>query len=799
MDRLVQDFRIAVRSLLRHRTFGLVAIVTLALGVGATTAMFSVVYGVLLAPLPYQDAHQLVTLGQTSKSDPTEPVDGSSSHVNFLDWQPQSRTIPLMAMYSNGNAVVSHEGEAEVVPIGTVTPGFFAVFRAVPIAGREFVAEENRPTGPRAVVISYGYWQERYGGRGDVLSQSVDIGGVPWPIVGVAPRGFDFPNRARLWMPVRNNDQQCGRGCVYLNAIGRLAGGVTVEAAQQEMTAIAAALEREYPEANTDTTVVVQTLHERTVGNVRLALLVLLGAVVMVLLIACANVGNLVLVRGAARQGEIAVRTALGAGRRGVLSFLLTENTVLALAGGVLGLGLARWGIDALKIAAPDNLPRLDNVTLDLASLGFALFVVALTVIAFGVGPAVQLSRVPPAQALGQRGSIGSGRGRRMRSLLVVAEVALSLVLLLGAGLLLRSLSALQRTDVGFDPEGLTVFMLSLPQARYPAAQVIQTHEQLDQELRALPGVTAVARVSGLPLGVSENVLSFTRPDLPPPPPGQSPVALYRVVDAEYFATVQTPVLAGRAFEPTDRQDSPRVVVISKRMADTFWPGENPVGRPIQIGGQPQATVVGVVGNVRSQSLARPADPEMYVPHAQTSVRSVMYVVRSSLPAPQVLNAAREVVRRLDRRLPLMFPGSMRELVDEQLARPRFYLVLMGLFAVLAGVLAAVGLYGVVGYVVAQRTREIGVRVALGATRQQVVALVVWQGVRPAVVGIVLGLAATVALGRVVRGLLHEVQPHDPATLAAVSVLLLVIVLAACAIPARRASTLAPVDALRTE
>jgi predicted permease len=797
MDRLLQDFKIAARTLARQRTFSLVAILTLGLGVGATTAVFSVVYGILLKPLPYARSDRIVALGQTAKSVPAEPVSGSSSPVNFLDWKRQSKTIPLMALYSAGRTVISSQGDADVVRIGTVTPDFFAVFNAAPVRGRDFTAAENLPVGPRAIVVSHGFWQERLGGRDDVLSQSVEVNGVPWPIVGVAPRGFDFPAGARLWFPVRNDDQRCGRGCVYLNGIGRLADGISADAAQQEMTAIAAALERDYPDANFDTTVMVQTLHDRTVGNVRLALVVLLGAVAMVLLIACANVANLVLVRGASRQSEMAVRTALGAGRRGIVSYLLTENLVLAFAGGALGLVFAAWGIEILRTVAPANLPRLDEVRFDAPAFGFALAVVFATTVLFGLGPSVQLSRLPLAQVLGQRGAAGTGRSRRARSALLVAEVGLSVVLLLGAGLLLRSLAALQDTDIGFDPEGLTIFTVSLPAARYPDAQAAATHERLDEQFRALPGVAEVARISGLPLGPSEIMHSFTREDRPPPPPGQSPGAIYRVVDPEYFDTMKIPLLAGRAFQPSDREGAQRVVIVSRRMADVYWPGEDPVGRPVRVTSFGPAIVVGVAANVRSQTLATQAEPEMYVPHAQTAARTVTYVIKSPLDSASVLPAARDVVRRFDSRLPLMSPGAMNHLVDEQFSRPRFYVVLLGLFAVLAVVLAAIGIYGVVAYVVGQRTREIGVRMALGASQLDVVGLMLWQGLKPAIVGIAVGLGVASAGGRLIQGMLYQVKSYDPITFAAVSAGLLAVVVIACAIPARRASSVPPADVLR--
>ena len=793
-----QHLKVAARSLARQRAFSLVAVFTLALGVGATTAIFSVVYGVLLRPLPYNDAERLVAFGQTAKSDPQVPVDGSSSHVNFLDWQRESKTIGPMALDPDGRAVISDQGEADVVPIGAVTPDFFAVFRAAPIMGRAFTADEDRAGGPRAIVVSYGFWQERLGGRADVLSQSVEISGVPWPIVGVAPRGFDFPSGARLWTPVRNDDQQCGRGCVFLNGIGRLTGGATADQAQQEMRAVAAVLERDFPADNFDTTVMVQTLHDHTVGNVRLALLVLLGAVAMVLLIACANVANLALVRGAERQTEMAVRSALGAGRRNLMAYLLTEVLLLGAIGGALGLVVAWWGVDLLRVLAPANL-RASTMC---ASMGRRS---CLRSPSCWPRPCcsgwVPRGTVACASGAGhgpawrdRAGRCGCGRARRW-----VAEVALSLVLLLGAGLLLRTLTALQHTNLGFSSEGLTVFTLSLPPARYPQAQVVPTFDRLDEQLGAVPGVTRVARISGLPMGPSENVQSFTRPDQPPPAPGQLPGALFRVVDVDYFSTLQIPILAGRDFLPSDREGTPTAVVISKRLADVFWPGENPVGRPIQLSRLPAGLVVGVVANVRSQVVASDAQPEMYVPHAQSGNRTVTYAIASALGSAQIIPAARRVVNQLDSRLPLISPGSMAELVDAQLARPRFYLVLIGLFAVLALVLAAVGVYGVVAHVVSQRTREIGVRMALGARRGEVVRLMLWQGLRPATAGVAIGLAVALGAGRVMEGLLYEVRPHDPITLVGVTGVLLAIVVLACAIPAGRASRVPPAEALRGE
>ncbi|MGE0862723.1 MAG: ABC transporter permease [Vicinamibacterales bacterium] len=814
MDQLLQNLKVATRSLLRHRAFSLAAVLTLALGIGAATAIFSVVYGVLLRPLPYPEADRLVTLGQTAKDDPAEPVGGSVSPVNFLDWQREAKTIDEMALVTGGRFVVTNLGDADVVDGGVVSPGFFGVMKSPPMMGRDFTNEENLPVGPRAIIVSHSFWQDRMGGRADVLQQSIEVSGIPRQIVGVAPPGFDYPNQARLWGPVRNDDTQCGRSCVFLDVIGRLADGATPQAAQQEMTGIAAALEQAFPNDNTNVTVMVQTLQDRTVGSVQLALMVLLGAVVLVLLIACANVANLVMVRGAARQSEMAVRMALGAGYRGVLSYLLAENVLLGLAGGVGGLLLAAWGIDALKLVAPANLPRLDEVRFDLPAFAFALAMVMLTTVLFGFGPSLTMARTPLAGALGSRGIVGGSvrRGQtprnhplgvRPRSLLLAGEVALSLVLLLGAGLLLRSLAAQQDTELGFEADGRIVFALSLPPANYPADRVVLAMDQLRDNFAALPGVERVARVSALPLGSAENVFNFMRPDQPPASPGLTPVARHQSADANYFSAMGIPVLAGRSFTAADRAGAPPVAIISKGMAEKFWPEVDPIGRLIRIGGE-DSTIVGVVGDVRSLEVTQAPQPEMYQPLAQTGARSARFVLQGSGIAEQGSEAAllagvRQVVREFDSRLPVIQPGTMAAIVDEHLARPRFYVLLLGLFSALAVVLAAVGIYGVVAYVVSQRTREIGVRMALGARQQEVVRLMLLQGLRPAAAGIVLGIIVSLALGRVASGLLYTVRPTDPITFIGVTMVLMAVVVVASYIPALRASSVPPSQALRGE
>ncbi|MGE3273992.1 MAG: ABC transporter permease [Vicinamibacterales bacterium] len=791
------SLRIAIRTLLRQPLFSAVVVGTLAVGIGATTAIFSVVYGVLLKPLPYHDSDRIVTFGQTSRANPTDPVDGSMSHLNFVDYQRSSRTLGASALYATTRAVISGADGADVVRAGIVTPGFFDVFAAAPVLGRSFTDEEDAPSGPDAIVISHAFWQERFGGRPDVLGQTVEVSGRPRPIVGVAPEGFDFPMHARVWLPVRNDDEQCGRDCVYTNGLARLAPGATLEQARAELASIAASLEQAYPGTNTDVTVRVSTLRERTVGNVRVALVILLAAVALVLLIACANVANLVLVRGKARQGEIAVRTALGAERGQVVAFLLAENLLLSLAGATLGLLVAAWGVAALGALAPAALPRLDEVGFEAPVFLFALVMGLLTTALFGLGPSFRLSRAPLGQLMGQRGAVGAGSGRS-RALLLVAEVALSIVLLLGAGLLLRSLTALQDIDPGFRVDGLSTFLVSLPPSRYDDERVVTAYRDLDDRLRQVPGVTAVARIAGMPLGPSENVLNFTRPDRPPVAPGQAPLALYRVVAPGYFSVMGIPLVAGRDFTDDDRAGSAPAVIISERLAQEYWPGEDPVGRPIRVDQQqPAGLVVGVAADVRSSSLAGPPQPELYVPHAQTLARTMSYVLRSSSPPASVLAGARGTVQDFDRRLPLISPAAVSDLVDEALARPRFYLLLLGLFAAVAVGLAAVGVYGVVSYAVTERTREIGLRMALGADRGEVVRLMIWQGLGPALGGVALGLVLALAATRAMRGLLYGVGPGDPLTMTGVTLTLLAITLAACAIPAARASAVPPATALR--
>jgi putative ABC transport system permease protein len=797
MSTLLHDVRIAVRGLLARRGFTAVAVLTLALGLGATTALFSVVHAVLLRPLPYPEPGRLVALWQTARDNPGVSEGGTSSYANYADWKARARSFESMAMYAPTNFNVTGLGEADLVPGGIVTPDFFRTFASSPILGREFTPAEDRRGGPDVIVISYGFWRERLGGREDVLGSRLEISGRDWQIVGVAPPGFDYPNEARIWQPVRNDDENCGRGCVYLDAIARLAPGVSFEAARDEIDAIGRALEAEYPDSNTNVAVGAMRLGDLIVGDVRPALLMLLAAVGIVLLIACANVANLLLVRGAARQDEIAVRAALGAGRGRLIRMLLTESAVLATAGAVCGLFAGWWAMDALKRLAPGDIPRLDEAGFDTTTFLFAFALALGTALIFGLGPAAQVIRRPIALLLGSRGEAGSRRTRWSRSTLLAAEIALSVMLLAGAGLMLRSMARLHAIEPGWNSEGITIFTTSVPASRYPGpGEVLRTYDEIAERLRAIPGVEAVGRNSGLPLGPSEIVLSFSRPDRPDPPPGQVPTALFRLVDAEYLKIARIPLLSGRHFGPDDREKGMATAIISREMAEQYWPGEDPLGRQLRVGDDLR-TIVGIVEGVRSTGLTRPAEPEIYVPDVQARSRSTTFVIKSSLPAGDIIRASRETVRGFDRLLAFYRAQPWSALEDGQLARPRFYLALLAVLAALAVTLAAVGVYGVVAYAVSQRTREIGLRMALGARGAEVVRLVVWQGLRPVTLGTTAGIAGALVMGRWMAELLYEIPPRDPFTMLVVVAVLLTIAIAACIVPAWAATRIAPATALR--
>jgi putative ABC transport system permease protein len=807
MDALLQDIRFGWRSLRWHRGFSVVAITTLALGIGATTALFSVVHGVLLRPLPYPDSDRIVTVWETARGQAARVGGGLLSHPNFLDVQRLGHSFESVAQVNGVSLTVVEEGGAELVRGARVTPEFFHVFRVSLESGRTFTSDEDRLGGPKVAVVSSGYWHEQLGGRANVLGSSIQINGASHQIVGVAASGFDFPSAARIWLPAQNNDVGCGRGCFYQRAVARLVAGASVESARTELTKLGARLESVYPATNTGTTFAAASLRDVTVGDVRPALLLLLGAVLVVALIACANVANLLVVRGHARAAEIAVRSTLGASRPRLFSQLLTESLLLAWIGGVLGVILAQWGVDAVQALAPTGaIPRLGDVRVDATTLLFAVGLSSVTSILFGLAPAIQLTRAPLADWIrrGGRSDVSRGRTAAGRSLVVAGEVALSVVLVLGAGLLVRSLERLNGVNPGFDSRDIALFRLSLPDARYgDPGDVVRFMERLQERLAAVPGMQEVAVMVAPPLGNSYFLGEFTRTDRPAPPPGRSLEIDYRVWDAKALAMLHIPVLRGRGFLPTDRHGGQSVAVINQSAAQRYFQGEDPIGKAINVtistGFEETTprTIVGIVGDVRSRDIRAEPPPALYLPFAQVGASTPHVLMRATGDVSQVMAIARQQVAAMDSGLPLIEPGTLAGFVDRQLAQTRFNLVLLSLFSFLALLLATVGLYGVIAYTVSQRQREIGLRLALGSQVRQVMQLVLWQGFRPAAAGITLGLVSAWLSGRLMRGLVYGVQPHDLLTFVLVPTLFIIVALLACGVPALRASHISPATALR--
>ncbi len=807
MSRMLHDVRFALRTLARRPAFAASAIVTLALGVGATTAIFSVLNGVVLRPLPFPQADRVVALARTDRSQPGADEESSVSPMDLGDWDAPSSSLGAMALYRPRRLTLTATSPAELIPGANITPALFRVFEAPLVLGRTFTPEEMAPNGPNVAIVGYGFWKERLGGRPDAIGGSLDLFGERYRVVGVAAAGFDFPEHARVWLPEQNDPAHCGRGCVYMSAVARLAPGATLEQAKAEMTAVAAHVEEAYPGSNRNVGVHVARLQDALVGSAKEALRLLFAAVSLVLLIACANVANLLLARGATRREEVAVRTALGAGRRRIISQLLTESALIALLGGVLGVVLAWLGVNALHAFSPGDIPRLEEVRVSGATLVFALGLVGATTLLFGVVPALQLSGASPAHALreGGRGGAGSSERGIGRAALLVAEVGLSLVLLVGAGLLLRSFAKLTSVDPGYRTDHLVQFALNLPAARSEPERATPFWDELEARLAALPGVSGAAVTVGLPLSRTTIFSSFKRLDAPPPKPGEEPVALLQFISPDYLRTLQIQLLRGRGVEARDRQNAVPVALVNRAAAAKFWPGEDPLGKQIDVGvsmGYPDTlprTIVGLVGDTRPISVDRPPEPEIYVPIAQAGPGFGQIVLRTAERPATTLAAARAEVRRLEPGAPLRDPGTMDELLSRDLARPRFMLLLVGMFAVLAATLAAIGIYGVVAYLVSGRTREIGVRMALGATTGGIMALIMRQGLAPALLGVAIGVGGSLLTAGLLRTQLYGIPPGDPLTLAAAGVLLVGVAAFACALPARRAARIPPASALRSE
>ena len=807
LSELRQDLAYAVRAMRQRRGFTIVAVLTLALGIGANTAIFSVVNGVLLESLPFRNPDQLIRIRTAYPNGKSYAL----SAPDFMSVREGSRVFTDVAAFAFGSSTLLGMGEPKQLQRTGVTAGFFEMLGVSPVIGRTFRAEEHRPGEGRVVVLSHGLWQREFGREPGVLGRTLTLSDEPYLVVGVLPSGFDYPSGSELYVPLEYGETFSattaqGRRGEFLYVLGRAKPGVSLEQAEADVRAVGARLQQEFPETNARLTFDAVRLRDILVGDVRKPLLVLLGAVGLVLLIACANVANLLLARAAARESELAVRMALGAERGRLVRQLLTESVVLGLVGGAAGLLLAYWGTRALVAARPQGIPRLGEVGIDGTVVAFTAGIALLTGIVFGIVPALQATRHDLVGALkaGGRGGAARRGGNRLRGGLVVAEMALAVMLLVGAGLLIRSFVALTAVDPGFRPEGAVAISVSLQGGAYrDVARRREFFATLSERLEALPGVSGVGGTSGLPLAGGADMLGFRIENREPPPNEVLEIRAHRVTPG-YFRVVGVPLRRGRMLTAQDREGAPRVVVINEAAAQRWFPDDDPIGKRLVIGDPIE--IVGIVGDVKQRSLARDVEPEIYAPYAQWPDRTMQMVVRSSCPAkagecdPLALSAAiRRELRALDQNLPLGELTPLESVVRESVAQPRFFTALLGLFAAVALALAAIGIFGVMSYAVAQRTREIGVRVALGARPREVVRMIVRRALALAAAGVVLGLIGAAALTRVMESLLFGVRPTDPLAFAAAVLVLTATAGLASYVPARRAAAVDPIVALRAE
>jgi putative ABC transport system permease protein len=811
LETLRQDVKFGVRTMRKNLGFTSVAVLTLALGIGANTAIFSVVNSVLLKPLPYPNAERIAAIQELNAKGSRVQV----TAANFLDWRKQNTVFEHLAAILARPSNLTAGDEAERIDLAMTSADFFEVFGVRPQLGRFFLPEEERAGHAPVAVISHGLWQRQFGGDASAVGRSVTLDGQAYTVVGVAPVGFQYPDKTEAWLPPfqlvptlsPQMDLERGRGFGFLSAVGLLKQGVTVERANDEMTAITARLRQQYPETNNNRFDRVESLRTNLVGERIAALLLLLGAVALVLLIACANVSNLLLARAASRGKEIAVRLALGATRLRLVRQLLVESMLLACAGGAAGLVLGWWGVDLMRGLLPADFPRAQGIGVDLRALAFTSLVSLLTGVVFGLAPALRATNPDVNESLKEssRGSAGDGRRSRVRSVLVVSEVAISLVLLVGAGLLFRSFLRLQSVELGFRPERLLTFRVAPSGPNFDTDPKYSAfYDQIAERVRSLPGVDAVGVINTLPLAKGPTT-AFSVEGRPPLTKDKWPRVNYRSVSPDYFRAVGVSVIKGRAFDAHDNYSAPLVVVVNQSLARRDFPGEEPVGNRINTGalgrdGQPiWLEIVGVVGDVRSLELSSEPTPEIYSSYLQDPFADMSFVVRTAVEPEGLIPAVREAVRQVDRAQPVTEFREMEQLVGEAAAQPRFNSLLLAVFAGLSLLLAAAGIYGVMSYGVTQRTREIGLRVALGAQRGDVLKLVVGRGMALTLLGVGIGLAASFGLTRLLRSLLFGVSETDPLTFACVALLLTLVALLACYVPARRATKVDPMVALRYE
>jgi putative ABC transport system permease protein len=802
MDALLKDIRYGCRGLLKRPGFTAIAVITLALGIGANSAMFSMVNAVLLRPLSFPESERIVLLEGINP--PAGITQSKMSVPDIADWQKQSGAFEQLAGFISSGALLVNGDEPERVRGTGVSAEFFPLFRTNAIKGRTLQADDAQSGREPTVVLSYALWQRRFGADQNVVGSKVMLSRKSTTVVGVMPAGFDYPAQSELWVPFSLEPTKERRDNRFVSVVGRLKPGATTTQAQAELNTINQRLAQAYNETNSGWTVKVTNLRERLVRDVRLSLLVLLCAVAFVLLIACANVANLLLARGSARQKEIAVRTALGASRARVVRQLLTESLLLSVVGGGLGLLLSLWLTKLLIALSPPNSPRFDEIRPDLRVLFFTLGLTLFTGLVFGLAPALQLSRPDLTEGLkdGLRGSVGARRNR-VRSALMVAEIALSFMLLVGAGLLIKSFLRLREVSPGFNASNVLTMRVSLPPGKYTiGAPRAQIYRQAIEHLKSLPGVQAAGAVLSLPLGGDTfNVgRAFIREGRPATPE-ESGGASYLAATPEYFRALQIPVIAGRSFNDEDIETATKVVIVNETLAGRLWPGQSPLGKHLTIWRDENfpREIVGIAGNTK-ESLDAEATPQMYVPYAQdANWSSLSFVIRTSGDPAAIAAAARSEIRNVDKGIPVFNTRTMDDVLLTSVAPHRTPMLLLSAFASMALLLAMIGIYGVTAYYVTQRTQEIGIRMALGAQMSDVLAMVLKSGMGLAVMGIGAGFAGSLLLTRLMKSLLFGVTATDAATMFAVSLCLLVTALLACYLPARRATKVDPLVALRYE
>jgi predicted permease len=801
MHSLWLEIRHGIRSLGKSPGFALLAVLALALGIGANTAIFSVVNGVLLRPLAYRDPGKLVVILHGGNS-PASPAD-------YLDWRKQSQSFDEMGAAQSWGATLTGQDHADRLVGMQVSANLFTVLGVPAMQGRTFQDGEDQPGREHEAVLSYSLWQKSFRGDPGIVGKQVSLNGESYSVAGVMPPSFRFApfwqTNVEVWVPLTLDKRLGDRGGRSLRIFARLKNGIPLEKAQAEIDVICRQLEVQYPVTNAHMTARVVPLQEKVVANIRPTLWVLLGTVGFVLLIACSNVANLMLVRASGRRKETAVRLALGSSRWRLIRQLVVEGLLLSIAGALVATWIARWGMAGLIASLPvESLPRLEDVHVDMSVLGFTAVLALVTGILCGLAPAMRAFRTDLQEAL-KSGGRGSTRGRgdnRTRALLVIAEVALSLILLVGAGLMLRTFQQLQAVDPGFDPHHVLTMEVAAGGSSYPtAAGRVHFFDQLRHRLQPLPGVQSVSVINHLPIGGDVWTLGIIIADQPAPPPGEQPTAAYRVVQPDYFRTMKIPVLRGRDFNDHDGADATPVAIINEELAKRHWPGQDAVGRRLRMT-EKWMTVVGVIRDVKQADWIGKPNDEIYLPHAQADAKSFSYmtvVLRAFGDPLSLAKAVEDEVHALDKDVPIARLQTMDQVIGDTLWRGRLAMTLLGLFAAVAVVLACLGIYGAISYSVAQRTGEIGIRMAMGAQSREVLAMVLRQGLTVVGIGIAIGLAGSWVLTRTLTGLLYGVRATDPVTFVAVPALLVALSAVACAVPALRAARVDPLTALRYE